>query len=126
MKKGLLATAAAFCALALSSPANATHQWRWIGNLGPGDYDADCWWYYGQAVCSGGNSWHSVTLWRDWDNGMILLGFENQTRIRGVFEDPGVVEDTVTPGELGMCCYLWAHATWWTGLPVDIDVWSHT
>jgi hypothetical protein len=124
--RSVLATAVALCALALPSTANATHQWYWTGNLGPGDYDPNCWWYYGQAVCSGWNYWHTVTLQRGPQNGAILLGFENQQRIRGVFEGPDVVEDTVTEGEVGICCYLIAHATWWNGLAVDITVWSHT
>jgi len=115
MIKRVFVTAAALCALVFPSSASAWQQWFWTGNLGPGDYDPDCIWYYGRAVCSGWNYWDDNTLERESQNATILLGYENNSRIRGVYVGPEQFRRVVYPGDLGMGGYLKAHATWWSG-----------
>lgn len=106
--------------LAFAGRAAALTSWYWgsysnMAWLGPGTSDSDCIWYWTQAACSGGNTWLSNEMIRASGGGTVLVGFENSTRIRGAWSNAGEVGIFVTPGQLGMCCYNWAHSTYWSG-----------
>lgn len=101
----------------LAAPAWAA-QWEWRGGLYPGSggRDGTCVWYPNRSSCSGWNNWNVHVGGQD-DNGWfvrVLVGFENNQRIRGVWVHQGEAR-TVRPVDLGMCCYLKAVATHWEG-----------
>ena len=115
-----LAAAASF-ALLHAPVSSSTVFTYYMGNpstlvwVGPATYDNDCIWYYGQARCSGGNNWDFNVLFREPGGGTVLVGFENPTRIRGVWSYNGETFASTDKAELGMCCYLFGHTTWWSG-----------
>lgn len=78
--------------------------------------DGNCIWYPSRSSCSGGNNW-AFHLGAVDDHGWyvkVLVGFENNQRIRGFWIRQGQ-SATVGPADLGMCCYLKAVATHWEG-----------
>jgi hypothetical protein len=117
MRRLVAVLGAAFAALVLAVPAGAGH-WYWSGFLFPGssNRDGNCIWYPSRSSCSGGNYWRFHQGAQD-DQGWyvkVLVGFENQQRIRGVWVRQG--ESVVlNPSDVGMCCYLKAVATHWEG-----------
>jgi hypothetical protein len=104
-------------AMVVAAPAWAG-QWSWSGMLYPGSggRDGTCIWYPSRSSCSGWNYWDFHLGAQD-NNGWyvkVLVGFENNQRIRGVWLRQGE-SVIVEPRHLGMCCYLKAVATHWEG-----------
>ena len=80
----------------------------------------------GQA-CSGWNYWNTSAVNNGAANdGSLLVGFQNNSRIRGKYDPEGVCCSTfqVTPGELGMGGYLIAQTEYATGSPYYATAWA--
>jgi hypothetical protein len=108
-----LAVLSAAVALIFPAPAYAPY-WEWgYGWLGPGVASGPCIWYWSQSVCSGWDYWNAVYTDKT-NGGTILMGFENNARIRGHYVS-GDTQHTTTTGDVGMGGYLLAHATYWSG-----------
>lgn len=127
MRSRLLSIAGAIViALTWISPAGADTVW-YSGYAGAkawitlGTYDPDCYWYYGQARCSGGNNWRTNEMWRASSGGTGLVGFENNERVRGIWSYSGETYAKVHPGDLGMCCYVYGETIWWSGGGLQVE-----
>lgn len=114
----LTAVGAAVALIALAVPGQASAgSWTWQGWL-PGSGSAySCIWYPGWETCSGWNYWY----WTDTESaaydpsGSYLVGYENNTTIRGV----NLANDSeagTTPANIGMGGYLKAQTLYWSGV----------
>lgn len=96
--------------LTIAPPASA--YWIWGPDwLGPGVSAGPCIWYWSQATCSGWNYWDLVDVDKH-TGGTVLLGFENNARIRGIVAT-GNYPYWVWADDLGMGGYILAHDTSW-------------
>lgn len=115
---------------ALATPATAHALWYYLDTLGNyGDLaqgssnDPDCIWYRGSAGCTGWNYWDYNEGETTQGQGTILVGFENDTTIRG--REIGTFDYTVEfPSWWGMGGYLKCHVTWWSGSYVRTHAYS--
>jgi hypothetical protein len=126
MRRRLAVIAAVLGAsLALVSPANA--YWVWGPNwLAPGVSAGPCIWYWSQATCSGWNYWDLADV-NHHSGGEVLLGFENNARIRGIIASGYGVTSHVWADDLGMGGYILAHDTSWStfGPPYAAYITTH-
>jgi hypothetical protein len=112
----LIASGVAAIGLAVPGSAGA---WEFYGQVGIGKYSGPCIFYWNMARCSGWNYW-GVGSCTDYSGGTILCGFENTSRIRGVYLSAGQYI-AQQPFDLGMGGYLLAHGTWWSGADATIE-----
>jgi hypothetical protein len=131
MKRFVLFVTACACVAAvaaLARPTAASASWCWpscggYGLLGQwASTNTGCWFSNGE-VCSYYNSWFNVGMSKtcypgcDWNyrtTGVVLYGFENHDRIRGVFTDRAETVYT-RPSYLGMSGLTRAQVTWYAG-----------
>lgn len=120
--------AAAVVVLVLAVPAWAGYWQYGPASLGRGHDDANCIWYRGQAACSGWNYWYQNQYSKQTNCGCsftYLLGFENNSTIRGSWISQSVTYLNVAPVDLGMGGYLKAHITYWSGSAVSVLAWAN-
>jgi len=124
----VIASACVAAVAALARPSAASAGWCWpscggygILNQSTSTYTG-CWFSSGE-VCSYYNSWFNVGLTKtcypgcDWNyrtTGVVLYGFENHDRIRGVFTDRAETVYT-RPSYLSMTGLTRAQMTWYAG-----------
>ena len=129
MNRRLLLLVAAAAALALT-PAASAGIWSWTGTFSSTNpHTGPCiWWHSGQGqACSGWNYWNTSAVNNGAANdGSLLVGFQNNNRIRGKYDPEGVCCATfqVTPGELGMGGYLIAQTEYASGSPYYATAWA--
>jgi hypothetical protein len=129
MNRWLLPLVAAAAWLTLT-PAASAAIWSWTGTFSSTNpHTGPCiWWHSGQGqACSGWNYWNTSAVNNGAANdGSLLVGFQNNNRIRGKYDPEGVCCATfqVTPGELGMGGYLIAQTEYATGSPYNATAWA--
>jgi hypothetical protein len=115
-------------ALGLAGSAWAGYWQYGPATLGRGHDDASCIWYRGQAACSGWNYWYQNQYSKQTSCGCsftYLLGFENNSTIRGSWISQSVSYWNVAPVDIGMGGYLKAHITYWSGTAVSVLAWAN-
>ena len=106
---GAIAIAALLVALAFSARAQAG-SFEWLGSVGVGLGNGQCYWYSGQSACSGWAYWNQLNATnRDGDE--VHAGFQNTSKIRGGYLFDGQA-DIFYPGDYGMGGYLKSGVTW--------------
>ena len=124
MNRWLLPLVAAVAWLTLT-PAASAAIWSWTGTFSSTNpHTGPCiWWHSGQGqACSGWNYWNASAVNNGASgDGLLLVGFQNNSRIRGKYDPESVCCATfqVTPGELGMGGYLIAQ--WSVGAALAFD-----
>jgi hypothetical protein len=118
-----LAAVGAFIALAFPSSA-AAGEWFYYNYVGPGENNGVCIWYPSQSACGGWNYWFCIKTHVD-SGGTVLIGYENNDRIRGVYRSAGGTAQ-VFPSDVGMGGYLMAQDTWWSGAHAYINTHAAT
>jgi hypothetical protein len=131
MKRIVLLFSACACAVlafALARPAPAAAGWCWpncssFGFLSQSTSTNNACWFPGGEVCSFYGNWFNMGINKtcypgcDWNantTGVVLYGFENHQRIRGVFTGKAWIV-YVQPSALGMSNPLRAQVTWYSG-----------
>jgi hypothetical protein len=127
-RRCLLLIVAIVAAAALAAPAWAGY-WQFGPQvLGRGYDDASCVWYRGQAACSGWNYWYQNQYSKQTSCGCsftYLLGFENDSTIRGTWISKDMTYANIAPAGVGMGGYLKAHITYWSGTAVSVLAWAN-
>jgi hypothetical protein len=127
-RRSLLLLATVAVALGLAGAARAGYWQYGPATLGRGHDDASCIWYRGQAACSGWNYWYQNQYSKQTSCGCsftYLLGFENDSTIRGRWISQSVGYLSTFPQDVGMGGYLKAHITYWSGTAVSVLAWAN-
>jgi hypothetical protein len=124
----VITCACAAAVVALARPASASAGWCWpdcsnYGFLSQWTSTNNGCWYSSGEVCSYYGYWFNMGIAKtcypgcDWNyntRGVVLYGFENRERIRGVFTAKANTV-YVRPSELGMSGSLRVQVTWYSG-----------